>query len=163
MDKVSSGIRRSVFWPKGKARAPYDAPVSVLQRMAYEFVRDHRLSTADILITTAIENYRDKQEDKKPTEDRRNLRRLRIAYKINPFHWVLSGLECGINVPNFNFGKHDVFRLSQQLIYADRHDMPPHLLVGFLYQSGTIKDVCNKAKDPSRREQWHSAIPREGD
>ena len=144
---VSSKVQSSKTPPPGKKPAPYDKPDAVLKRTVYEFVRRHRPSKRYKHIETAI------------TNDRDSGRALRVKFADNPFHWVLGGLKDHVDI----IERYDITRSGRQLLYADRHDVEPHFLIGFLYQSGDPNEICRKAKRPSQFEDWYLSKLKDGD
>jgi hypothetical protein len=54
---------------------------------------------------------------------------------------------------NLNLTKQRRSDYSQALEYADKHDIPPELLLGFITQVGGIKAACEKLGE-GRMEEW---------
>ena len=141
-----SKVRQRVNSPVGEKFAPYDRADSILKRMVYKFVRQHRQSKGFKHIETAISNDRDSG------------RTMRIRFDDNPFHWVLFGLKNCVGIlGKFEIDKFSVSRFAKQLSYADRHDIEPELLIGFLLQTGTMSEVCEKADNSNSYEGWFLA------
>ncbi|MDO7843769.1 hypothetical protein [Sphingomonas immobilis] len=121
---------------------PFEASHSVVKRMAYEFVLQHRATSKFNWIEAAI------------SDDRDEGRTIRTRFDDNHFHHVMFGLSKHIHFGNYSITKWNVSRFAKQLLYAERHEVPPEYLVGFLYQSGTISEIEAKVDDPNFREDW---------
>lgn len=149
---VKAAITRIVNSPPGTKFAPFDRADSVLKRMVYAFVQEHRLTKPYQHLESAIANDRDEW------------RGLRVPFKDNPFHWILFGLKDRIVFyGKFEISKSDVTRFGRQLSYADRHEIAPALLIGFLFQTGTISEVCRKQPSLEKREPWYLDKQNEGE
>ncbi|WP_295526001.1 hypothetical protein [Novosphingobium sp. Chol11] len=155
VDRVRAAIQVSINPSPAEKVAPYDEPSSVLKRMVYEFVRDHKRKVKSIHVETAIEKFREAQEKLKSLEKQRLLRTAQKEFKSNSYYWILSGLSCAVYVGDFSIAKSNVTRFAKQLKYANRHKVPLEYLIGFLYQCGAIDEVCRKADDPDFREPWY--------
>jgi hypothetical protein len=141
---IKAAITRVVNSPPGTKFAPFDRADSVLKRMVYAFVHEHRPTKSFEHLETAIANDRDEW------------RGLRVLFIDNPFHWVLFGLKGHIEIfGKFEISKSDVTRFGRQLSYADRHEVAPELLIGFLFQTGTVSEICQKQTNPATRERWY--------
>ncbi len=127
-----------------KDLSPYDRSDSILKREVYRLVRDRRKTTAfqdlDLSILEETE-YLNKT--------------FYVDIYKNPYYWILFALKCSFtSIDGFQLSKSNVTRYAQQLIYAERHDIDPDLIIGFLLQSGTLRQVCNKATEGTL-EEWH--------
>lgn len=142
---IKAAITRIVNSPLGTKFAPFDRADSLLKRKVYEFVREHRPTKRYEHLETAIANDRDEW------------RGLSVNFSENPFHWVLFGLKDHVVIfDKFEIGKWDITRYGRQLSYADRHDILPEHLIGFLFQTGTISQICQKeCATPKVYEQWY--------
>lgn len=150
--EVKAAITRIVNSPPGTKFAPFDRADSVLKRMVYGFVREHRPTKRYHHLETAIANDRDEW------------RGLRVHFEDNPFHWVLVGLKDHVVIfGKFEIKKSDITRFGRQLSYADRHNIAPQLLIGFLVQTGTISEICQKVTNPETRERWYLDIQNNGE
>lgn len=151
-DEVLSNIRASANSVRGAKIAPFHRTDSILKRMVYRFVIKYRHTNSYKHIEKAI------------SDDRDSGRALRISFEENPFHWILFGLKDHVSIlGKFEITKTDITRFSAQLLYADRHKICEDLLIGFLLQSGTLTEVCRKAKDPDCREDWYIAKIKAGE
>ena len=155
VEDVSAKIQQSINLQALNRTTPNDEPFAVLKRLVYEFYLRYRKTVRGIDIQAAIENYRFECENRKSPKDRGNIRRLQKKFKDSYFYWILTGIASGLQIGEFAIKKDHITRFSQQLIYARRHKVPPEYLTGFLYQSGTISEVCTKSKDKDRREDWY--------
>jgi hypothetical protein len=149
---VKAAITGIVNLPNGTKMPPFDRADSVLKRMVYAFVLEHRPTQRYHHLETAIANDRDEW------------RGLSVNFNENPFHWVLFGLKDHVVIfDKFEIGKWDITRYGRQLSYADRHKIPPKHLIGFLFQTGTISEICQKeAATPTVYEQWYLAEQKDG-
>lgn len=146
-DTALTKVQQSVSASATVKLAPFDRADSVLKRLVYDFILKHRPTRGYGHIETAI------------VYDRDDGRALRIRFEDNPFHWVLFGLKDYVQVVGeFEILKSDVTRYGRQLNYADRHEIAPELLIGFLMQTGSISEVCRRAVEhPMRYEGWFIA------
>lgn len=146
-DTVLSKVQGSIKASAESKLSPFDRADSVLKRLVYGFILKHRTTQAYAHVETAI------------IYDRDDGRPLRIRFEDNPFHWVLFGLKDYVKVVGkFEIRKSDVTRYGRQLNYADRHEITPELLIGFLMQTGSISEVCRRADElPKRFEGWFIA------
>lgn len=131
---------------------PYHHPSSIIKRMAYGFVRKHRGRGLDWRIEKSIANYMESEHSVRKNEIKTGRRRFKYQYEQRPFYFVLLGLHQRIYSGGFSIEKPDVTKFSQLLEYADRHNVPPKYLIGFLYQSGTSNQLRKKLKDPNTKE-----------
>lgn len=166
---VRAALQISLNPPANRQMTPYDSPRAVLKRMVYEFVNKNARREAANNITQAIDYYQFSIEKMKKCSERRILRAPKIKYEENPYYVVLYGLlesesqkrrapgekKIKSSIGMLDIKKDQIWRFGQQLIYAHRHKVPDNFLIGFLDQSGSIKQVCLKAKDPSAREVWY--------
>ena len=149
---VKTAIASIVNSPTSTKFAPFYRADSVLKRMVYAFVHEHRPTKRYQHLESAIANDRDEW------------RGLRVPFKDNPFHWILFGLKDRIVFyGKFEISKSDVTRFGRQLSYADRHEIAPALLIGFLFQTGTISEVCRKQPSLEKREPWYLDKQNEGE
>ena len=81
-----------------------------------------------------------------------------ISFEQNPFHWALIAIDA----PDFALMKRGVRRrLANELLVADRHDVPVIYLVGFLYQLGGSIDIHERAQQ-GRRARMVTQLSRLG-
>lgn len=131
---------------------PYHNPASIIKRMAYGFVRKYRGKGIDARIEKAIANYMESEHSIRKNKMKNGYRRFRHGYEGKPFYFVLLGLHQRCYTGGFSIEKPDVTKFSQLLEYADRNNVPPKYLIGFLYQYGTSSQLREKLKEPNRKE-----------
>jgi len=91
---------------------------------------------------------------------RRDGNALSSVIKIadNPFHYGLTAMLVDQSVMTRN----DKSLFSGQMVYAYRHSIPPRLLVGFIYQSGSNAELRRKLKagttEPGFEDQFRREI-----
>ena len=100
--------------------------------------------------------------------------RKKASFRMNPFNWVLlalrdptrdvqSAFDDGSGTARKNVDRDPdhitadmVWKYSRLLHYAWRHQIPPDLVVGFLYQSGTEAHIAKRASNYKKVEKWFS-------
>jgi len=161
VDSVIAAIKSGPKASGVTKATPYDQRSAILKRNVYEFVGRWSGHIPPNQIAATIEKYRISIEKQKSSEARVAIRRMRKPFNGNEFYYVFMGLKSALSFKDncsdivYRFDKYDVTRYSYQLHYADRHNVPLEFLIGFLYQSGSIAEVCRKAKDPVKREAWY--------
>jgi hypothetical protein len=122
--------------------APQDIPANRFKIAVYREVRqliiDGRQKTIVALVSYG--------------EDERKL----INFDQNPFNWALSAIEQSGELRE-PLSKNKVNLLGWQLMHAFRHQVPPELLIGFLYQTASSSPRKQKLiKDTGNiyREKW---------
>ena len=145
----------------GVSLAPYDSPDGVLKRGIYKFVKEQRDAGLDRLLETALDDLRTAdvvkkgKNNKKPKPEKqqpkKQIRHRKKTFSENPYHCALRALPPEIR----KFRGDDYTRMGRQLLYADRHEIDPDLLIGFLAQTGTVKQIAEKAvAEPEKQEEW---------
>jgi hypothetical protein len=77
---------------------------------------------------------------------------LKVSFRQNPFYWALYAARNDGSIDSI--ADKDMSRFAAQMMYADRHDIPPELLVGFIYQQGSEAELTRKLR--SREfEPWY--------
>jgi hypothetical protein len=133
--RAHSIVERFHELPK-KGLSPYESRWGYFKRESYRLIRSTKSQPGGHNAMKSIVTM----EDRDPP---------RIFYRGNEFYYGLIAID-----PH-----HDVLddkRLSliaRQLAYADLHEVPPHYLVGFLYQSGASTEISKKLKARAR-EPW---------
>jgi len=161
VDRVLTDMRKS-FESEAKL-PPYYKPSAVLERWVYKFVLRyvHKKPVKASIIENAIVNYRINIENRKSAKDYKAIREIRKPFEGNEFHWVLIGLQSAFTDRSFlsdidyKLNSYDITRIVDRLNYAIRHNVPSKYLIGFLYQSGTLEQIREKAKNPNNREAWY--------
>jgi len=122
---------------QAKAAKPYDTPNGYLKREVYRLVR-HCIATQTVETLQAL--VADDDCSPRPT-----------AYnKQDPFYWGLM----------FVFGmdrrvcRKTRERFANELLYAHKHNVPPELLVGFIYQIGNSNGLRKRILN-AEMEEWH--------
>ncbi len=115
--------------PKGRAPGvpPSDTRSGRLRWFVYSFVRRLKQRNRLGIITGVVYGL-----DFEPTK---------ISFKANPYYWALYAFE---NVEKLSISAKDMSRFSLQMLYAERHNIDPELLVGFIYQQGNDNDLAYK-------------------
>lgn len=119
-------------------RPPFDTARGYLKREVYRYVCERLEKKAAVALEWCIEEARGGRQPRRP------------SFKENPFHWVLLGLQDN---PELNLKKGEVSRFGRQLLYGRRHKVPPELLIGFIYQTGSPALINRKLAD-DERESW---------
>ena len=106
---------------------PYTKPLSILKVESYKFIRRklRDIENHSIIKRRAEEIGRDPSN---------------LTFQRNQFHFGLIALDIDEKIL-------DAKRISlwaRQMTYAARHEIPAHLLIGFLYQSGSSTDISKK-------------------
>ncbi len=121
---------------RGALASPYERPISEFKRKAYSHIRKALSSPGGHNMIKSI--HRD----------------LAIQHKgpmfhENPFYWGLLAFD----EKREKLKAQEVGFFSRQMFYADKHDVPPCLLVGFLHQIGS-RSKLSLEKLKAMDEQW---------
>lgn len=73
------------------------------------------------------------------------------TFEENPFHWGLLAIFADDSI----ISKDERRLFANQFLYAHRHNVPEHFLIGFLYQLGKTQQVFDHVRS-GRRELWYS-------
>lgn len=111
----------------GGRRSPQESATGLLKRKAYELVL-HYISLGDVRTFERAVRAEGRQLPAKPIGD-------------NPFHFGLLALFPDTQ----DFSRQDRHLFGVQMLYACRHNVPPQLLVGFIYQCGSQAEIRRKA------------------
>ena len=115
---------------------PFDGKWGFLKREAYQLIRRQITEPgAHRTIKNIVRRW--KREPREPN------------YDDNPFYWGLLAIDPAQDI----LDQQTLTRFAHQLMYAHRHDVPAHFLVGFLYQSGSTSEVSRKLA-ADQREPW---------
>lgn len=116
--------------------SPFEAKEGYLKRKAYELICEYLAAPGRSgTIKSIVRLWR--REPRSP------------PFSENPFFWGLLALDPQGDVLN----PARLHLYSRQLLYAHRHEVPPHYLIGFLYQSGNPGDLSFKVAR-NLREDW---------
>lgn len=148
IESVEMQLEARAALSKELRRSPFYSTPNVVKRAVYSFIRNEVSKRQLLALEATIDKSRVDNADINAV-----LRTLRKAIEDEPYFWVLIGLH--LDCPAANLRMADVTRFAQHLNYADRHDVPPEFLVGFLLQSGSLPEIYRRAKDPTHREPWH--------
>ncbi len=117
-----------------KGVSPYDRKSSYLKRELYRVIRSLlERADGDATIRAAVAAER-KKEPQTP------------GFKENQFSW---GLKAAAE--QFGLGNDRISRMASEMKYAYAHDIPPHLLIGFIHQIGA---AVIHSRSPTTREPW---------
>lgn len=133
-ERVRRMIRLAPF--KGKGAPPYSVSENVLKREVYRVTRRYMKEKKGHIIENIAINE--------------NVAPKHIKFRDNPFYWVLILM----NVLNWQKDRGQISKISRTLLYADKHNIDPDLVVGFLHQCGTPTAICRKA-NAGEFEQWY--------
>ena len=76
---------------------------------------------------------------------------LKVSFHANPFYWALYAARNDADLTILSYK--DISRFAAQMLYADRHDIDPELLIGFIYQQGG-EDALKRKLDQGASEPW---------
>ncbi|MEP4529538.1 MAG: hypothetical protein ABJ050_19660 [Paracoccaceae bacterium] len=130
--------------PEEKKRPPDDKVNSKLKRAVYKIVRDCIKADLVHVLKESVEFQFGDKSQVKPSPSNAE----------NPFYWGLTAV-CGTDE---KLARSNKSRFSQELIYAHLHDVPPELLIGFIYQIGSSDDIGRRLKD-GEFESWRGNLP----
>jgi hypothetical protein len=66
----------------------------------------------------------------------------KVRLDENPFHYGLLAMFVDDTI----LTRHDRSLFAHQMLYAYRHQVPPELLIGFIYQCGSSSELRRKVK-----------------
>lgn len=137
IDKVEEIVEEYNIRKKEKsAECPFVSAEGYLKRECY------------ILITNS--NTRWHNDFIKKLSVYTNRERRQPSYEENRYYWGLLAIDPSHDM----IGHNDLQIYSRQMLYAQRHGVPPEHLVGFLYQSGNQKSIQGKVQDNKREEEF---------
>jgi|JI7StandDraft_1071085.scaffolds.fasta_scaffold180740_2 hypothetical protein len=138
LGKASVFVRRG--WNERlqtKGLPPDDTSLGFFKRSAY------------VVITTFMEAPNGEEIIQQGVVDCNRVPKKGPTYDENPFHWGLLAM----------FSEHSIINKDQrrlfanQLLYAHRHYVPEHYLIGFIYQLGRSDRIYAKVKEKNQ-EPW---------
>lgn len=139
-DDFVDGLREGMRERRNVKRPPYDKIDAFLKREVYAFVLEQLKKPAEgSKLKQVLEDVIFDHEKRLPANP---------SFSANPFHWAFSALqhEEQISLDGVrSLKRYQVSRFARQLEYAQRHDIPPDLLPGFLFQVGSPDEVYQKA------------------
>lgn len=116
---------------------PYDRPNGYLKREVYRLVRRCIDKQAVNLLRELVAKD---ESSPRPT-----------AYnEQDPFYWGFM-FVCGMDK---RVSRQDRWRFSNELQYAHKHNVPPELLVGFVYQIGRSDKLRERLRN-GQMEEWY--------
>ncbi len=132
----------------GASTCPQDRRTSLIKIAIYRMVRELRSKKRLSLIESIVGflEYEPKV----------------IKFDANPFHWAIYAIDRNEELYRkpgrrtkssmLDIGEEPMNRLAYQLLYADRHEVPPELLIGFIYQTASStrakKNIRNNSHEP---------------
>jgi hypothetical protein len=122
-----------------KGISPYGLAPNVFKREVYRLVRDLRDTKGGLhQIDSAVAQHC-KQRPRSWTLDE------------NPFFWALRAISGNPRGKHMN--SYVITRLSQQMYYADQHNVAPDIVIGFILQTG----LANIKRNMTKRlmEEWY--------
>jgi hypothetical protein len=117
---------------------PYERPMSIFKTKSYDLIRKTINSPGGHLTIKNIHSIF-------------NIDHKGPDYDDNPFYWGLLAMDHDRDHPVLT--PQQVGLLARQMYYADRHDVPPCLFVGFLYQAGIAAGI-SQVESKGRMEPW---------
>lgn len=137
----------------GKSLTAYEKPDGTLQRLTYAFTSQYNKYSTRSLLKEFLDTRLDIADENadKPKYSGRSHHNSYEFYD-NPYDYALKAIlaETTISISDSTRS-----RTGWALLYAERHEIDPDLLVGFIYQSGTLDSVAQKAKLERTREAWY--------
>lgn len=121
------------------AKSPYDSALGGFKRQSYDMLRKYISRPGGHKIIKSVI----KRVGTEP---------VRLSYKGNEFYFGLVAIDPHQDI----LDKRRLELFAKQLKYADLHEVPGHLLVGFLYQSGSAARLRAKLNS-NHREPWLGA------
>lgn len=125
VEQISAGWRLSA---SGEGTSPQMSRNGRLKREIYALVRHFLAQDHGNVIKEIVED-----DGRAPANG--------PAFEDNPFHWGLLSL---FEARGDGLSRGDRYLFARQMLYAHKHDVPPNLLVGFIYQSGKPQDIAQK-------------------
>lgn len=119
---------------QGHRRSPHEAAIGFLKRQSYELIIKY-IKHGDVRTFERAVRY----------EGRPLPSQVRIDE--NPFHFGLLALfPTGTDYEDL-ISRQDRSAFALQMLYASRHRVPPRLLTGFLYQTGSLPQLRERLKE----------------
>jgi hypothetical protein len=122
---------------RDKRAPPYDTPNGFLKREVYRLVRRCINKQAVNLLRELVA-----KDDSSPRPTAYN--------EQDPFYWGFM-FVCGMDK---RVSRQDRWRFSNELQYAHKHNVPPELLVGFIYQIGKSDWLRERLRNGQMEEWW---------
>lgn len=143
-DALDTKLRRDLLTSRNSIEklAPFERPDAILKRYVYQFVREHLAQGNGKKLEYLLWYFRTGEQ-----------RTHRIRFEDNPFHWALAAIPTELS----ELSRPALTKIGRQLLYADRHDIEPDLLIGFILQTGNPDAISKKADDTDKRENWYLA------
>ncbi|MGB5864423.1 MAG: hypothetical protein WBG95_08980 [Sulfitobacter sp.] len=114
---------------------PFNQKASILKRAIYQ-IGWIALEFGQTELLKEVAEKLNSPENRK-TPDARRIPRNAPLHEENPFYYAFY-IAFG-NEPQIT--RHERSKASRQLVYAYRHKVPPHFLIGFIYQTGGSKVI----------------------
>lgn len=108
---------------------PFNRPLNIFKREAYHHIRETVHSQGGHKIIKNIHFHSD-------------ITHKGPSYAKNPFYWGLLAMDH--EREHATLTPQEVGLLARQMQYADRHNVPPCLLVGFLHQAGITAGISQE-------------------
>lgn len=143
-DDLDTRLKRDLLISRNSTEklAPFERPEAILKRYVYHFVRKHLAQGNGKKLEHLLWYFRTGEQ-----------RAHRIRFEDNPFHWALAAIPTELS----ELSRPALTKIGRQLLYADRHDIEPDLLIGFILQTGNPDAISKKADDTDKRENWYLA------
>jgi len=118
---------------------PYDTANGYLKREVYRLVRRCIAKQAVDLLQELVA-----KDDSSPKPTAYN--------EQDPFYWGFM-FVCGMDK---RVSRQARWRFANELLYAHKHNVPPELLVGFIYQIGKSDGLRERLRTGQMEEWWDS-------
>jgi len=118
--------------------SPYDKPNGYMKREVYRLVRSCLSRNAIDILQALV------------TEDD-SLLRPTTYNDQDPFYWGFI-FVCGMDK---RISRQNRWRFANELLYAHKHNVPPKLLVGFIYQIGKSDGLRDRLLG-DEMEEWYN-------
>lgn len=142
-DKAKSQAAKAKATGNGKAkvdtRQPDDTAQNFFRRGAYLLIRSYLTTGREAVIQKLVTDCGN-QSPRRPT------------FQDNPFHWGLLAMYSDRS----RLSKERRRLYAHQMLYAHRHDVPEHFLIGFIHQLGRTDRIYGKVAN-DEREAWFKA------
>ncbi|MXO86473.1 hypothetical protein GRI38_10600 [Altererythrobacter aurantiacus] len=139
-DKADRIIADALRIQRTGAASPFENRLGFFKTEAYKLLRRTITAQGGHTIITSIV----RKMDVDPSH---------IFYRGNEFHYGLLAID-----PHFDvIDAKGVSRFARQFAYAHKHDVPAHLLIGFLYQSGSTDEITRKLQN-NTFEPWFGKV-----
>lgn len=128
-------------WMKRSTRtglAPTETATGYLKRSGYTLIRTYLDAALGGIIIDQV-----RKDGRVPKRS--------PTFEENPFHWGLLAIFADDSI----ISKDERRLFANQFLYAHRHNVPEHFLIGFLYQLGKTQQVFDHVRS-GRREPWYS-------